>query len=122
VLKKLMYKGQPKVLVYRAPAEFQPVVNDIGAAADTSPKGRYGWAIAFVKSLQEAEAIGKTVPPSLEENAVLWVAYPKGTSKRYMADINRDTGNALMGRFGLTGVAMVAIDDDWSAMRFKRAS
>ena len=119
VLKKLMYKGQSSCLLYQAPIEFQQVVNDIGVPVDTSPKGKYTWVIAFAKSLQEAEAIGKTVPSFLEDSAIFWVAYPKGISKKYKADINRDTGHALMARHGLAGVSLMAIDDDWSAMRFK---
>ena len=34
-------------------------------------------------------------------------------------DYNRDTGNALMEKHGFTGVSLVALDEDWSAMRFK---
>jgi hypothetical protein len=33
--------------------------------------------------------------------------------------VNRDTGNAALQKQGLQGVAMVSIDDDWSAMRFR---
>ncbi len=77
--------------------------------------------------MAEAEAAAKAVAPVLEQGAIFWLCYPKGTSKRYKADpstklrtgINRDTGNATLQKQGLTGVAMVSIDDDWSAMRFK---
>jgi len=34
-------------------------------------------------------------------------------------DINRDTINAYAGSLGLQGVAMISIDDDWSALRLK---
>ncbi|MBI2872860.1 MAG: hypothetical protein HYY00_06705 [Chloroflexi bacterium] len=115
-----MHKGQSPSLVYQAPTEFPQVMNDLGVPVDTSPKGKYEWAIAFAKSLGEAEEIANIASSFLEDNAVFWVAYPKGTFKKYKADINRDTGNALMARYGLTGVSLVAIDDDWSAMRFKR--
>jgi len=37
------------------------------------------------------------------------------------ADINRDTGHARMKTHGFDGVSLVALDADWSAMRFKRA-
>jgi hypothetical protein len=48
------------------------------------------------------------------------VAYPKGTSKKYKSDYNRDTGHALMAKHGLDGVSLVSLDDGWSAMRFKK--
>ena len=35
-------------------------------------------------------------------------------------DINRDTINAYLKENGITGVAMISIDGDWSALRAKR--
>ena len=54
-------------------------------------------------------------------DAVVWLAYPKGSSKRYTSTINRDTGWDSLGAAGFEGVRMVAIDEDWSALRFRRA-
>jgi hypothetical protein len=48
------------------------------------------------------------------------VAYPKGTSKKYKCEFNRDTGWSALGEFGLEGVRQVAIDEDWSALRFRK--
>ena len=54
-------------------------------------------------------------------DAVVWFAYPKGTSKRYTCDFNRDTGWQVLGAAGFEAVRQVAIDEDWSALRFRRA-
>jgi hypothetical protein len=48
----------------------------------------------------------------------MWVTYHKGTSK-VKTDINRDTINAYVHSIGLEGVAMISIDEDWSALRLK---
>ena len=60
--------------------------------------------------------------PKLKEllapNGMMWVTYYKGTSK-VKTDINRDTINAYAHSIGLEGVAMISIDDDWSALRLK---
>jgi hypothetical protein len=53
-------------------------------------------------------------------DAVVWFAYPKGSSKKYKSQINRDNGWAVMGKAGFEPVRMVAIDEDWSALRFRR--
>jgi hypothetical protein len=53
-------------------------------------------------------------------DAILWMAYPKGTSKRYECEFNRDNGWDVLGRAGFEGVRQVAIDEDWSALRFRR--
>jgi hypothetical protein len=50
----------------------------------------------------------------------VWFAYPKGTSKRYTSQINRDKGWQVLGDLGFEPVRSVAIDEDWSASRFRR--
>src|SRR4051812_44274624 len=120
ILKKLQYKGQTPVLVLRAPEEFAKTAGELGTV-HTAAKGRYAFALAFAKSLADADAVAKAMAKALEPDAVFWMAYPKGTSKRYKgSDINRDIAHARMGKLGFDGVSLVAIDEDWSAMRFKR--
>jgi hypothetical protein len=120
VLKKLLFKGQSPVLVLGAPAEFTKVSKEFGVPVHTAAKGRYPFALAFARTMAEANAIGKSIAKALDSGALFWMAYPKGTSKKYpKADVNRDTGHAALAKFGLDGVSLVALDDDWSAMRFK---
>lgn len=54
------------------------------------------------------------------DDVILWMVYPKGSSKRYTCEFNRDTGWAALGAAGFEPVRMVAIDEDWSALRFRR--
>jgi hypothetical protein len=46
---------------------------------------------------------------------VFWVTYPKANR----ADINRDTLWPILGEHGLRPIAQVAVDDVWSALRFR---
>ena len=57
----------------------------------------------------------------MAEDGLLWFAYPKGTSKKYVCEFNRDTGWAELGKFDLEPVRQIAIDEDWTALRFRRA-
>jgi hypothetical protein len=72
-------------------------------------------AIVFVAS----EAIARETLGHLRDHlaapSILWVAYPKGNR----ADINRDTLWPILGEYGLRPVSQVAIDDTWSALRFR---
>ena len=52
-------------------------------------------------------------------DSMLWVAYPKLTSK-LRGDLNRDLIHDLVPDYGLETVSQIAIDDDWSALRLKR--
>jgi hypothetical protein len=124
VLEKLQFKGQSPVLLLAAPPEAADLRAAFGVAAAEKPaRGvRYPFVLGFARSLADLDAIAKTVRAALADGALFWIAYPKGTSKRYpKADVNRDTQHARMEARGFVGVSLVAIDGDWSAMRFKTA-
>ena len=72
----------------------------------------------FVLNRSELEAQLTRLKGLLAPKGMLWVTYHKGTSK-VKTNINRDTINAYAGSLGLQGVAMISIDDDWSALRLK---
>lgn len=58
--------------------------------------------------------------PLANGDAVIWFCYPKGTSKKYKCEFNRDNGWAKLGERDWEPVRMVAIDEDWSALRFRK--
>ncbi len=121
ILKKLLFKAQNPLLLLGAPKEFQKTAGAFGVTVHSTPKGSYDFILAFAYSLADAKKIAGTVSKALSEKGIFWMAYPKGTSKKYKADINRDSGHTLTEKLGFLGVSLVAIDEDWSAMRYKRA-
>jgi hypothetical protein len=80
------------------------------------------FSLAFVTKKREIDALGKTIVRKAKGDAVVWFAYPKGTSKKYRSEINRDNGWQPLGRLGFECVRGVAIDEDWSAARFRRVA
>lgn len=129
IFAKLNYKAQPEIVVINAPDEFLPVVNDMHPLTTivTNPEQiqEGSFAMAFVKTQAEVDAISTALAQKLNGDALLWLAYPKGSSKKYKCDratlrFNRDTGWAVLGKLGFEPVRMVAIDNDWSALRFRR--
>ena len=78
------------------------------------------FAVVFVKTLAEVESAAKLLPKTVGD-AIVWMAYPKGTSKRFRCEFNRDNGWAALEAAGFESVRMVAIDEDWSALRFRRS-
>jgi hypothetical protein len=48
--------------------------------------------------------------------------YPKRSSKKYDTDISRDDGWQPLGDLGFEPVRQVAVDEDWSALRFRQTS
>ncbi|HEU4880773.1 MAG TPA: hypothetical protein VFT45_00970 [Longimicrobium sp.] len=120
---KLNLKGQKEIVVLNAPGSFERELNALDGVTvhrDASALERVEFALAFVITNAQLAAAAEAILPMAQGDAVVWFAYPKGTSKRYKCEFNRDTGWAPMGAAGFEGVRMVAIDEDWSALRFRR--
>lgn len=120
---KLNLKGHREIVVLDAPQSFErdlAALEGVTVHRDTSALERVEFAIAFVITNAQVAAAADAILPRAQGDAVVWFAYPKGTSRRYQCEFNRDTGWAPMGAAGFEGVRMVAIDEDWSALRFRR--
>ena len=119
---KLNLKDQTEIIVLNAPASFEPelkALKDVTVRRDA--KGSViDFSLAFVTTQKEVDTLGSQVAKKAKGDAVVWFAYPKGSSKKYKSQINRDNGWAVMGKAGFEPVRMVAIDEDWSALRFRR--
>ena len=72
----------------------------------------------FASTQQELDEQLSRVKALLKPKSLLWVTYPKGTSK-IPSEINRDSIVETARGVGYEGVAMVAVDKDWSALRLK---
>lgn len=73
--------------------------------------------IVFVLNKGEfVQRIGPAFGPSRSDR-LTWVAYPK--AGQLGTDLNRDRLVALMSEFGVQPVRQVAIDETWSALRFR---
>ena len=79
-----------------------------------------GFILAFVIRKVDLDDLAGKVAARAPGDAVVWFAYPKGTSRKYHCDFNRDTGWDALSAAGFRPVRQVAIDEDWSALRFRR--
>ena len=57
---------------------------------------------------------------AVSPDSKVWIAYHKGTSP-IKTDINRDSINAYAHTLGMEGIAMISVDEDWSALRLRMA-
>jgi hypothetical protein len=124
VFKKLNLKDHAEIAVVNAPASFEPEIASLsGVSVRRSLAGgaHVAFSLAFVTKQPEVDALSKQVAQRTVGDAVVWFAYPKQSSKRYKSEIERDHGWASLGKAGFEPVRMVAIDEDWSALRFRRA-
>jgi len=125
-LKKLNYKeGQP-LFVIHPPGIFDEVIQTISAQSlvykEIKPTDPVDFMIVFTMKKEELTGLLESCLPCLTGDAIVWIAYPKGTSKKYKCDFNRDNCWELMAPWQMMPVRQIAIDDDWSALRFRKTA
>jgi hypothetical protein len=125
IFKKLNFKDQKEILILNYPDSFKSDLEEMESLTKIRKQLRgveeISFCLIFVMKKQGIDDVVPKIVDLLIDDAVLWFAYPKGTSKKYKCDFNRDTGWEILGEHGYEGVRMVAIDEDWSALRFRKA-
>jgi hypothetical protein len=126
LFRKLNFKDQQEITVLNGPQSFEAELkalaklNPVTVIRDPDKIGSVRFALAFATTQAKLDALSKLLVASAEGDAILWFAYPKGTSKRYSCEFNRDSGWGVLIAAGFDCVRQVAIDEDWSALRFRR--
>jgi len=122
VFRKLNLRDAAEILVLHAPASFEPELASLGVPVvrDLRQAERMRFVLVFATTQREVDEAAAHLTTHTTGDLVLWFAYPKQSSRRYRCEFNRDTGWASLTRAGFESVRMVAIDEDWSALRFRR--
>jgi hypothetical protein len=113
---KLQVKPGQRVMVEGLPAGVdlelgESQVGDNAVSADA--------VILFVANAVELGQRADNVVQAAKRDALTWIAYPK--AGQLGTDLNRDTLARLMIDRGVQPVRQVAINDVWSALRFRPA-
>ena len=122
LLEKLQLKDEKNLLIQGLPSTVEKQIVKNAFAKNVTPllKARkIDFALVFAISHKQLHDILRDVVPALHEDAKLWVAYPKVSSK-IVSDLTRDCNWECISKFGFEGVRLIALDNIWSAMRFKR--
>lgn len=123
IFKKLNLGDHAEIAVFNAPQSFEPELarlKSVKVVRDPKKPKTIAFGIAFAMAQAELDRVSAIFAAASTGDAVLWFAYPKGTSKRFKCDFNRDTGWQVIRAAGFESVRQVAIDEDWSAVRFRR--
>jgi hypothetical protein len=123
VFAKLNLKWQREILVINAPVSFEAEIaalKNVTVLRDPKKAKTVEFVLAFATTRAEVDRLSTLLAAKAARDALLWFAYPKGTSKRYQCEFNRDSGWGLIVQAGFEKVRVIAIDEDWSALRFRR--
>lgn len=122
LIKKLRIQAGQRALILNAPEGYIQGLGELpeGATASQVAGGEFDFVQLFVKSIAELQEQGPLAIQAVKYDGLLWICYPKQTSG-IKTDINRDTGWGVIQAAGLRPVTQVAIDETWSALRFRPA-
>ncbi len=127
--KKMRLAPDHHVAIINSPpgylAQLAPAPADLYTALEEST--RYDVVQLFVNNIDELRTLGPAAIKAVKPDGLLWIAYPKGGATRGATDLpatpwwtKRDVLGELTGVTGYRPVAFVEIDDNWTALRFKK--
>ncbi len=120
LLKKLVVKAEYRMLVLNSPPGYLEKLLPLpeGTQLLTEADGEFDFGLVYVTSRVQVEEHAPQMLSVIKPGGVMWFAYPK-RGKGIETDINRDSGWDVLKEAGYRGIANVAIDETWSAVRFK---
>ncbi len=123
LLNKLKYKSHDRIAIINAPDGFEKrmskLIPEVQIDSEINARYLYEFILAFTHTSEEVNDLGLSCLHNISEDGKLWMAYPKVTSKKLTSDINRDHGWEILEEAGFRRVSQVALDEDWSALRFR---
>lgn len=99
-------KPGQRVALINAPAGVT-MLNDLS--------GSFDWVQIFVKNTAELDTLTPLAVRALKPESLLWVSFPKGTSK-IQTDLTRDKGWDTLQKAGLKWLNLISVNDTWSAL------
>jgi hypothetical protein len=111
--------GQRAALV-NAPEGYLKELSPLPAGVEVAEKlqGEFDWLQIFVKNKAELDKLVPKVLAALKPESLLWITFPKGTSK-IQTDLTRDMGWDLLQQAELKWVTLISVNETWSAFALR---
>jgi hypothetical protein len=122
VARKLGLNPGMRALILASPPGYRkllPRLSD-GLTVSSRAHGTYPFVQVFATRLSEVRKFAQGPLRYAAPNALVWISYPKKTSGTD-SDLSRDVIREAMNGAGWRAVSIVAIDEVWSALRFRPA-
>lgn len=118
--KKLQVKPGKHWLLFNAPANYLNLLEPLpeGATVSYEAKDSFDGVQLFVRNSSELVENLKVVVPILRPDTILWIIYPKKSSG-IESDLEMMSSWDELGKYGLGGVAAAAVNETWTALRFR---
>jgi hypothetical protein len=80
--------------------------------------GKFDWIQIFVRNKKELEALAPKAAKALRPESMLWISFPKGSSK-IQTDLTRDKGWESLQALDLKWLTLVSVNETWSAFALR---
>lgn len=118
IIKKLRFKDGI-VSILNLPENCKGIFQDIDYTEKVLTKS-IEQVLLFAVDKKSLDKSFKQIQGKLAEEALLWIAYPK-RSGAIRSDMTRDNGWEVVFAAGYDPVMQIAVDADWSALRFRKS-
>jgi hypothetical protein len=120
LVKKLKLKPGQRAAVVNAPDGYVEGLGPLPEGVEISRQldGAFDWVQVFVKTQAALEHVLPGVASALKPTGMLWISYPKGTSK-IQTDLTRDKGWGALQPLDLKWLTLISVDDTWSAFALR---
>ena len=119
IAQKLSLKPGRKLLVLNPPVGYVDLIGELPPFARIIEPPQPADVIQiFVKNFAELQTWFSKTSTLVSRGTILWVSYPKKSGK-FKSDIDRDILNIYVHDLGWEGVSLIAVDENWSALRVK---
>jgi hypothetical protein len=122
LLEKLQLNDEKNLLLQGLPLSIEKQFLKLSFSKNVTPllkSKKIDFALIFAFSQKQLKEILKEVIPALHQETKFWIAYPKASSK-IASDLCRDASWDFIEAHGFETVRMIAVDNLWSAIRFKK--
>jgi hypothetical protein len=127
--KKLRFLPEHSVAVFNAPegsaALLTPGPREL--TIDPQPGKTFDAVLLYAEDVNQLRRLGATAIAAAHANALLWIACPRAGAAASASDLRATTSwvqDDVLGEItsvtGYKPVAFVALDDNWTALRFKK--
>ena len=120
LVRKLKLAPTTRPIVLEAADGFrQTLAGNLGRPVGGTIDGRHDWILLFARDRAALEDSIRAAAAALDDPGILWLAYPKGSSK-IQTDLTRDAGWESVAAADLMWLGLVSIDETWSAFSLRR--
>lgn len=120
LVKKLGIKTGDKVLLIDTPENYNKLIGkwpDDVIVQSLESAINMDFIHFFTQEFAELEVIFPKLKQKVRKGGILWVSWPKGSSK-LPKDLNGNDVRRIGLESGLVDVKVCAVDDDWSGLKF----